>query len=127
MLYFTILDIVYKSLIESYNCLMDDNKLKKYLGIKIRNYRNKLGYTQEVLSEKIGINQRQVSLIEKGKSFPKSETLVKMVNIFGCNTKDLFDFEPIENVENLKEKLESLINELPEEKLKVLYIVGKNI
>ena len=67
------------------------------------------------------------SLIEKGKSFPKSETLVKMVNIFGCNTKDLFDFEPIENVENLKEKLESLINELPEEKLKVLYIVGKNI
>ena len=106
---------------------MDENKLKKYLGLKVKNYRNKFGYTQEVLSEKIGINQRQVSLIEKGKSFPKSETLVKMVNVFNCNTKDLFDFEPIENIENLKLKLEDLINELPEEKLKILYLIGKNI
>ena len=41
--------------------------------------------------------------------------------------KDLFDFEPIENVANLKDELLKVMDKLPEEKLKTLYIIAKNI
>ena len=41
--------------------------------------------------------------------------------------KDLFDFEPIENVENLKTEIATLVERLPEDKLKILYLIGKNL
>ena len=41
--------------------------------------------------------------------------------------KDLFDFEPIENVENLKNEIATLVERLPEDKLKTLYLIGKNL
>lgn len=106
---------------------MNEETLKLSLGLKIKQYRNKFGLTQEELSEKIGISQRQVSLIEIGKCFPKPETLSSIVNFFKCSIRDLFDFEPLENVKDLKKEISNIIKMLPEEKLKMLYIIGKNI
>ena len=60
---------------------------------KIKEQRNKLNLTQELFSEKIGITQRQMSLIELGKSFPSPKTLSNIVKIANCKMTDLFDFE----------------------------------
>ncbi len=106
---------------------MNKKKLKSQLGIKIQQFRNKTGLTQEEFSEHIGITQRQVSLIELGKSFPKPETLSNIVNFCNCSMRDLFDFEPIENIADLKNEFLNIIETMPEEKLKTLYIIGKNI
>lgn len=106
---------------------MNEEKLKLYLGQKIKQFRNNLKLTQEEFSEKIGITQRQVSLIELGKSFPKPDTLSNIANVFNCSMSDLFDFEPISNILDLKKELLKVIENLPEEKLKSLYIIGKNI
>ena len=106
---------------------MDESFLRKNLGNKIRQFRKRLNITQEVLGEKLSRNQRQISLIENGTSFPTPETLVKMANVFNCSLKDLFDFEPMESIENIQFELQKIINYLPEEKLKTLYIIGKNL
>lgn len=106
---------------------MNKSKLKSQLGIKIQQLRNKIGLTQEEFSENIGITQRQVSLIELGKSFPSPETLSNIVNFCSCSMRDLFDFEPIENIEDLKNEFINIIKILPDEKLKILYIISKNI
>lgn len=106
---------------------MNKKKLKSQLGIKIQQFRNKTGLTQEGFSEHIGITQRQVSLIELGKSFPKPETLLNIVNFCNCSMRDLFDFESIENIADLKNEFLNIIETMPEEKLKTLYIIGKNI
>ena len=106
---------------------MDESFLRKNLGSRIRQFRKRLNITQEVLGEKLSRNQRQISLIENGTSFPTPETLVKMANVFNCSLKDLFDFEPMESIENIQVELQKIINYLPEEKLKTLYIIGKNL
>ncbi len=106
---------------------MNEQLMKLQLGLNIKKYRHKLGITQEEFSEYIGVTQRQVSLIEIGKSFPKPDTLSKIVNFFNCSISDLFDFDTIDNVEHLKNNLLKIIDTLPEDKLRILYLVGKNI
>ena len=106
---------------------MDEKKLKLLLGEKIKNERNKLKLTQEEFSELIGISQRQVSLIELGKSFPKPATLSNISNVCNCSVSDLFNFELIVKEKILKEELSNLILKLDIEKLKILYIIAKNI
>ena len=106
---------------------MDEKKFKKLFGEKVRYYRKRLNLTQEVLGEVLNRNQRQISLIENGTSFPAPRVLVQMTTIFNCSLKDLFDFEPVENVENYQNELQKIILSLPIEKLQTLYLIGKNL
>lgn len=106
---------------------MNETKLKKLLGLRIKQFRNKLGLTQEELGEKIDRSQRQVSLIELGSSFPNPITLTNISKALNCSMKDLFDFEPVDSIANLKEELFDLIETSSEEKLKTIYIIAKNL
>lgn len=106
---------------------MNDIELKKKLGLKIKQYRKALNITQESFAEKINLSQRQVSFIEIGKCFPSPETLVNISNILKCSIKELFDFEFIEDLNYIKSELNSMVENYSEDKLKILYIVGKNL
>lgn len=50
---------------------------KESIGRKIKMARNEKGFTQEYLSELIGINNRTLNLMESGKSGMTIETLMK--------------------------------------------------
>ena len=106
---------------------MDEKTLKKLLGEKIKFYRKRYNLTQELLGEKLCRNQKQISLIENGASFPTPETIVKIANLFECQISDLFNFDAVEETKNIKKELEKIICVLPEEKLKTLYVIGKNL
>ncbi len=110
---------------------MNETELKKKLGLKIKEQRNKLNLTQELFSEKIGITQRQMSLIELGKSFPSPKTLSNIVKIAECSMSDLFDFEIFKSKKEIKDELRknliAAINSFSIEKLKILYTICKNI
>lgn len=106
---------------------MNEENLKINLGAKIKEYRNKLKLTQDELAEKINRTQRQVSLIEPGKSFLNPETLLNIAEVFNCDIKELFDFELLKENKNIKEGLTNLIESLPSDKLKLLYLIAKNI
>lgn len=106
---------------------MNEIELRKRLGSKIRKYRNKIGLTQEEFGEKINRTQRQVSLIEVGSSFPNPETLANITNTLNCSIKDLFDFEPQENIKEIKEELLQMIENASDEKLKTIYIISQKI
>jgi len=106
---------------------MNDEELKTLLGLKIKTLRNKCGFTQEELGERIGRTQRQVSLIELGLSFPNPVTLSNIVKALNCSVKDLFDFEGMENIADIKSEILKIVSSMPDDKLKILYIVGKNL
>lgn len=106
---------------------MSEKDLKRKLGIKIGQYRVKNGLTQEQLAELINRSQRQVSLIEIGTCFPSCVTILRLAEVFNCSVNDLFDFELIDDSLTPKEKLFALVQNLPEEKIKTLYMIGKNI
>ena len=69
---------------------MMDEELARAIGKQIRTFRKKRGYTQKILSEMSGISQNYLSSIERGKSFPRVENLVALINALGCSADDLF-------------------------------------
>lgn len=71
---------------------MDEIKIKKAVGDIIKEYRVNMNLTQVNLGKMIGITQRQITLIETGKSFPSLATMIKFAKVFKCNIKDFFDF-----------------------------------
>lgn len=55
------------------------------IGGKIVLLRNQKKMSQVQLATKIGITQESISSIECGKSYPKTETLIKIAEIFECS------------------------------------------
>ena len=82
--------------------------LKKEFGLKLKEIRKLKGYTQEKLSEKIGINLRQLARIEAGESFVTAETLYNICLVLRVNPSQLFDFEIYE--EFLKTGTENIVH-----------------
>ena len=106
---------------------MDDTKLKKNLGTKIKELRIKSGLTQEQLGECIGRGQRQISLIEIGESFPTPATLLNLSNIFCCPIKELFDFETFIDSNLMRQFIINTVQKMPDKKIKNLYNIIRNL
>ena len=68
------------------------NEIKQFFGKNLKRLRVSKGYTQERLSELIGINQRQLTRIETGKSFPSFTTLDSICNALCISADELFNF-----------------------------------
>lgn len=63
--------------------------MKKKYNYIIKKYREKKGYTQEELAEKIGISPRQVQRIEYNESNTKIKTLRKYIEILEIEDADI--------------------------------------
>lgn len=106
---------------------MNDTELKQVFGKKVKELREKIKLSQEELSVQLEITQRQVSMIERGLSFPKLKTLNKLSNVFNCNVYDLFDNDYLQTEQLLKEALKHIIDNSCYEKAKTLYLIAKNL
>jgi transcriptional regulator with XRE-family HTH domain len=84
--------------------------IKKEIGEKIKRLRKRRGLTQEALAEIIGISSRNLSNIELGISFPKPETLEKMLVSLNSTTQELFNNNHIKTNEELIKDITSLIS-----------------
>lgn len=78
---------------------------KSLFGKRIKELRKEKHLTQERLSELIGIETRNLIKIEKGETFPRVQTLEKILEIFNITAQELFKYEHLESVETLKEKI----------------------
>ncbi len=84
--------------------------LKTKIGKFILNNRNSLKLSQEVLSEKLGINIRTLSKIENGQSFVSAGTLCKLCNFFNLPPNAFFEIDETNNIN--EEKLNILIQKI---------------
>lgn len=106
---------------------MNEIEVKKSVGKKIREYRKALNLTQTKLGEIIGINQRQVTLIENGHSIPKLPTMVKMANLFRCSVKDFFNGDSLAENTSIKHAIKSLLDGCDTKQLEQIYAISKII
>jgi transcriptional regulator with XRE-family HTH domain len=90
--------------------------IDKVFGNILREFRIKSGFTQEQISEQLGISLKYISRIENGNNGVKTQTLINYMNILGINPDTLYS-EFITNSE-VKEsiKLSEKINSLSKEK-----------
>ena len=84
--------------------------LKKKLGLKIKELRKKLGYSQEKLAEIIDMDIPNLSNIECGKRFMTAETLEKIAKALKCSERELFDFSAVEPQRYLREDIDKILN-----------------
>lgn len=81
----------------------------------LKEYRLKAGYTQEQLSEIVGISDKYISRIERARDGIKTQTLIKYINALGItpNTiyKDFIDNPSVKESIELSEKIDTLSEE----------------
>lgn len=88
---------------------------KKAFGKQLQRYRERAGYSQETLAEKIECSSIFISFIERGKKTPGLDTLVKLANALGISVdillgKELnnYTFERLKDIEGQLKMLPSL-------------------
>ena len=59
--------------------------------MNIKSLRLKRGISQEVLAEKLSVNQTAISQWEIGKSNPSSDRLPKLAEVLNCSIDELFE------------------------------------
>ncbi len=100
--------------------------IKKQLGSKIKRLRQKRGYTQEQLAEKIEIAPRTLSGIENGENFVTAETLEKVFEALNVSSSELFAFDHIKPKEELINEIVSDVQNLKDrEKIETIYKIIK--
>ncbi|MCL2264969.1 MAG: helix-turn-helix transcriptional regulator [Treponema sp.] len=65
--------------------------IREILALNLKEYRRKIGYTQEKLAEKAGISANYLSMVEISRKFPTPEMLDRLAETLGIQTFQLFD------------------------------------
>lgn len=97
------------------------NPTKVLLGRRIKQLRKEKGWTQDYLSELLGINAKSILRIENGKTFPTVENLEKIADVFNIEIQDLFKNKALAETEILKSVILDIVNGLNEDKIRMLY------
>ena len=101
--------------------------IKKLLGKRIKNLRVKQNLSQQELAELAKIDQRSLSHIECGDTFP-SKSLLDISKALKIDLKDLFDFDYIDlTTDNMLKYINDNIKELPKETIVVIYRLTKSL
>jgi transcriptional regulator with XRE-family HTH domain len=69
--------------------------------------RKKLGLSQEKLAELLGLNRGNIASYEKGSAEPRIENLIKMMQVFKVEVKDLVE-KDLAGIEKLDHEISSL-------------------
>ena len=101
------------------------SEMDRVFGSILKQYRNKMDYTQADMAEKLGISEKYVSRVETGIGGISKETLAKYVNILGI-TPNLFYKEFVTNPRIKKEiEVSEKLAELSTDKLEVVLQMAK--
>jgi transcriptional regulator with XRE-family HTH domain len=100
---------------------------KVLLGDRIRELRKIRGLTQEQFAELIEVEQKHVSRLELGKSFPTLERLEKISHALKVPLRDIFDFVHLTDQETRSISIEEMMKQLSDENQKIAYKVFNGI
>ena len=64
--------------------------IDKQIGERIKQYRKRLGLTQEEFAEKTGLTVNYISSVERGASFPRYENLITIINTLQVSADAIF-------------------------------------
>ena len=97
--------------------------IKQMIGARIKEIRAKKGITQERLSERMEINPKYLSSIERGKENPTLNTLIKLSESLEVDIGEIFSFVEAEDPHKRKSQILSLLDEADSEQLKLIFKV----
>ena len=95
--------------------------LKQMIGARIKQIRTKKGFTQEELSERIDINPKYLSSIERGKENPTLNTLIRISESLDVDLSKIFSSIQIQDPAVRKSMIISLLDEADKNQLKLIF------
>lgn len=93
---------------------------KEKLGARIKEHRKARGLSQEQLAELIGIEQKHVSRLEVGKSYPTIDRLEKIALVLNVPMGSFFDTDSQSYDSEKASRLEQMIGELDSNYLNII-------
>lgn len=103
------------------------DKLKKLLGKRIKELRTSKKYSQEKLAELAFTDQKIISNIECGNSFP-TKYLLNIQKALGVSLSELFDFDHLDvDVSFMKKYIIKNIDNISDDEIVILYRVLKSM
>jgi len=94
-------------------------------GARIRELRKQRGMIQEQLADVIGIEQKHVSLIERGKSYPSLDRLMRIAEVLQVPLPALFVFEHLEDAVDRARSIEADVQALSEQDQRRVFKIVK--
>jgi transcriptional regulator with XRE-family HTH domain len=91
------------------------------LGARVRELRKKAGLTQEQLAELLGIDQKHMSRIELGKSYPSLDRLSKIAEVVNVPLPKLFRFGHLSDEADLQKQVAEMVMLLDKKDLKRMH------
>lgn len=85
------------------------------IGKRIRKAREGLGLTQEQFAEKAGFTANYISTLERGKSFPRCESLIILLNSLEVSADAIFCDVVVHTHPYKENRLSEKLNDLPPE------------
>src|SRR3972149_1787172 len=83
-------------------------------GLKIKQLRQKNGFSPAELSKKCGLSISYLNEIEKGKKYPKADKIILLAGALGVKYDDLVSLKLSKKLENVSDLLNSpIIKEFP--------------
>ncbi len=102
-------------------------EIKKLLGAKIKDIRKVRGYSQQQLAEMVDIDQRSLSHIECGSSFP-TKSLVAIAGALNVEMNELFDFEEFcKTNDELKKYISLTLENFNQKQIRSLYNIVRSM
>jgi XRE family transcriptional regulator, regulator of sulfur utilization len=91
---------------------------RKRLGARIKQLRQVRQDTQERLAERIDINPKYLSSIERGEENPTLDLLIRVAKGLGVELYELFTFDAEGSPDQLRQKLAALLADIPAAELR---------
>lgn len=93
------------------------------VGNKIRLLRRNKGYTQQEFAEILGLSTNYLSDVERGKSFPRLDKLIAIMNTLECSADDIFEDVITSGYRNKESKLSDKIEKLSDKNKMLVFDV----
>ena len=84
-------------------------EISKKLGLRIKELREKQGFTQLKLAEILDMEASNLSKIERGIQIPKEESLENISKALGVEVKELFNYEHFADKKSLISKIDKIL------------------
>ena len=82
------------------------------IGENIKTYRQKKGYTQEEVANRLHVTRQTISKWEKNYSIPDAEVLVKLADVLEVQTSQLLGVKVDSDVQTTEEKQNAYAEQL---------------
>ena len=93
------------------------------VGNRIRLLRRNKGYTQQEFAEILGLSTNYLSDVERGKSFPRLDKLIAIMNTLECSADDIFEDVITSGYRNKESKFSDKIEKLSDKNKMLVFDV----